>query len=87
MCYSVPQQDGHPVISRVKPKESLSAYKRVKTWPLSDLKLVDCHSEGSELDFKFEKQLFKWVVPNVSEKRSFIVALYKVRLNLYYQLP
>lgn len=70
-------------LSRVKAmdkKESLSAYKKVKTWSLLDLKLVDCHSEGSEhLDFKFEKQWFKWVALNIAEKKSFIVNLFKVR--------
>lgn len=61
-------------------KEPLtSAYKRVKTWSLLELKLVDCHSEASELDFKFEKQIFKWVTPNIAEKKSFILNLYKVR--------
>ncbi len=78
------QHDSHQValLSRVKTmdkKESLNSYKRVKTWTLSDLKLVDCHSEGSELDFKFEKQMFKWVVQNITEKKSFILNLFKVR--------
>ena len=66
------------LLSRVKTKESLSSYKRVKIWPLSDLRLVDCHLEGSELDFKFEKQLFKWVTLSTSEKKSFVASLYKV---------
>ena len=70
------------VLSRVKTmdkKESLHSYKRVKTWALSDLRLVDCHFEGSELDFKFEKQMFKWVVQSLAEKKSFILNLFKVR--------
>ena len=69
------------LLSRVKAmdkKESMSAYKRVKSWSLSELKLVDCHSEGSELNFKFEKQTFKWVTRNSAEKKSFIVNLFKV---------
>lgn len=62
-------------------KETLtSIYKRVKTWPLLELKLVDCHSEDSELDFKFDKQIFKWVVSSIAEKKSFILNLYKVIL-------
>ena len=82
-CHSVPQHGSHPtvILSRVKAmdkKESLSAYKRVKTWSLLDLKLVDCHSDGPELDFKFEKQIFKWIVLNMAEKKSFIVHLFKV---------
>lgn len=69
-------------LSRIKTmdkKESLNSYKRVKTLSLSDLRLVDCHSEGSELDFKFEKQMFKWVVQSLAEKKSFILNLFKVR--------
>lgn len=77
------QHDSHPVVllSRVKAtdkKESASAYKRVKTWSLVELKLVDCHSDGAELDFRFEKQLFKWVAVNIPEKKSFILNLFKV---------
>lgn len=80
---SVLQHGSHPVVllSRVKAmdkKESSSAYKRVKTWSLVELKLVDCHSEGAELDFKFEKQIFKWVAVNIAEKKSFILNLFKV---------
>ncbi len=63
-------------------KESLGTYKRVKTWSLSDLKMVDCHGEAAELDFKFEKQTFKWIVINSVEKRLFVVNLFKVR-NIY----
>ena len=59
-------------------KESLSAYKKVKTWSLLELKLVDCHFEGAELDFKFEKQVLKWVALNIGEKKSFIFNLFKV---------
>jgi hypothetical protein len=59
-------------------KESLSTYKRVKTWSLLELKLVDCHSDEADFDFKFEKQSFKWVALNVGEKKSFILNLYKV---------
>ena len=68
-------------IGRVKivdKKESPSAYKRVKTWPVTDLKVVDCHGDSPELDFKFDKQLFKWIVVNVAEKRSFILNLFRV---------
>ena len=78
------QHDNHPVaiLSRIKPvdkKESLGIYKRVKSWPLSDLKQVNCHAEGSELEFKFEKNVFKWVADNIAQKRLFISSLYKVR--------
>lgn len=72
------------LLSRVKAmdkKESLSAYKRVKVWSLSDLKLVDCHAEGYELDFKFEKQTFKWVALSIDDKKLFIVNLFKVRTH------
>lgn len=72
------------VLGRVKivdKKESSGAYKRVKTWPVADLKVVDCHEDGPELDFKFDKQIFKWVVVNVTEKRSFILNLFRVSIT------
>ena len=59
-------------------KESSSTFKRVKTWPVSELRVVDCHQDGSELDFKFDRQIFKWVVVNMPDKRPFIVSLYRV---------
>lgn len=76
-------QDDHTVavLSRIKTmdrKESSSMYKRVKSWPLVDLKMVDCHMDGSELDLKFEKQMYKWIVANAAEKKSFIMNLFKV---------
>lgn len=79
------QQGSHPVVrlSRVKPKESLNSYKRVRIWSLDELKLVDCHFEGPEVDFKFEKQIFKWVALEVAEKKSFIVTLLKVQMFLF----
>ena len=78
------QHESRPValLSRVKTvdkKESLSTYKRVKNWALSDLRLVDCHGEGFELDLKFEKQVLKWVALNIVEKKSFVINLFKVR--------
>lgn len=75
------------LISRVKvstdKKESgkETSYKRVKTWQLSELKMVDGHTvdtEGPAFDLHFDKQAFKWVASSVAEKKSFIAALYKV---------
>ena len=64
----------------VDKKESSSTYKRVKTWPVSDLRVVDCHPDGPELDFKFDRQIFKWVVVNQADKRPFLLNLYRVSL-------
>ncbi len=77
------QQGGQTVsnLGRVKvldKKESSNTYKKVKTWPISDLKVVDCHQDAAELDFKFDRQIFKWVVVNTADKRPFILSLYRV---------
>ena len=79
---AVPQHDTGSVVllSRVKVTDK-KEYKKVKTWSFVDLKLVDCHSEGSELDFKFDKQIFKWVAVNSAEKKSFVVNLFKANIR------
>ena len=82
------QQEGtHQVlISRVKTSDKKEptkdgSYKRVKTWQLRELRVVDARSvdtEVPEFDLHFDKQVFKWIASSVSEKKSLITCLYKV---------
>ena len=73
------------LVSRVKSSDKKElvgkeAYKRVKTWPLTELKLVDGHSsDGVDFDLQFERQTYKWVASSVAEKKNFITAIYKVK--------
>lgn len=77
----------HPpvvLVSRVKNSDKKEAsgketYKRVKTWPISELRTVDGRSaDGLDFDLQFERQPYKWVASSVSEKKNFITAVYKV---------
>ena len=77
----------HPpvvLVSRVKSSDKKEAsgkeaYKRVKTWPVSELRSVDGHStDGLDFDLQFERQVYKWVASSVAEKKNFITAVYKV---------
>lgn len=71
-------------ITRVKSSDKKEGgkpdtYKRVKTWNLAELRLVDGHRpEGPEFDLTFDKQTFKWIASNVSDKKALITQLYKV---------
>lgn len=91
LCLSVNFQDKPPeaYISRVKTVErkvgdksdSRETYRRVKYWRLPELRLVDGKSvetEVLEFDLHFDKGVFKWIASNVTEKKNFIAALYKV---------
>ena len=72
------------LVSRVKSsdKKEVSGkevYKRVKTWPISELRTVDGRSsDGPEFELQFERQVYKWVASSVAEKKNFITAIYKV---------
>lgn len=72
------------LVSRVKSSDKKEAsgkeaYKRVKTWPVSELRAVDGHSaDVLDFDLQFERQVFKWVASSVAEKKNFITAIYKV---------
>lgn len=77
----------HPpivLVSRVKSSDKKEAagkeaYKRVKTWPLADLRSIDGRSaDGLEFELQFERQVFKWVASSVAEKKTFMTAVYKV---------
>lgn len=82
------QQEKPPLvhISRVKSvekrdRQDRESYRRVKTWRLADLRLVDGHSaetEVPEFDLHFDKNTFKWIASGVVEKKAFITCLYKV---------
>ena len=84
--YTVNPLERPPVVlvSRVKSsdKKEVSGkevYKRVKTWPISELRTVDGRSsDGSEFELQFERQVYKWVASSVAEKKNFITAIYKV---------
>lgn len=72
-------------INRIKTSDKKEAgkdtFKRVKSWPLSELQVVDGHrvnGEGPEFDLGFDKQTFRWIASNVADKKTFIVHLYKV---------
>ena len=75
-------------ISRVKSSERKASeksdrelYRRVKTWRLSELKLVDGKSadtEVPEFDLHFDRSTFKWIASSVAEKKAFVTCLYKV---------
>lgn len=76
------------IISRVKQDEAKRdkqnerpTFRRVKTWALSDLRLVDGRSaevEVPEFDLHFDKGTFKWTASTVAEKKAFVVCLYKM---------
>ena len=74
------------LISRVKSIErkdnkDRESYRRVKTWRLTELCLVDGRSaetEVPEFDLRFDKNTFKWIASGVVEKKVFITCLYKV---------
>ena len=72
------------LVSRVKSSDKKEGtgkevYKRVKTWPLSELRTVDGRSsDGPEFELQFERQAYKWVASSVAEKKNFITAIYKV---------
>lgn len=74
------------LVSRVKSSDKKEAsgkeaYKRVKTWPISELKSVDGRTaEAVDFDLQFERQVYKWVASSVAEKKNFITAIYKVRI-------
>lgn len=82
----------HPpvvLVSRVKNSDKKEAsgketYKRVKTWPISELRTVDGRSaDGLDFDLQFERQPYKWVASSVSEKKNFITAVYKVTCDVF----
>lgn len=85
---AVNQQEQPPVvvISRIKSIErkdnkDRESYRRVKTWRLTELRLVDGRSaetEVPEFDLHFDKNTFKWIASGVVEKKVFITCLYKV---------
>ena len=85
---AVNHQEQPPVvlISRVKSIErkdnkDRESYRRVKTWRLTELRLVDGRSaetEVPEFDLHFDKNTFKWIASGVVEKKVFITCLYKV---------
>ena len=76
------------IISRVKQDEvkrdrqnEKPTFRKVKTWSLSDLRIVDGRSaegEVAEFDLHFDKGIFKWTASSVAEKKAFVVCLYKV---------
>ena len=80
------------IISRVKQDEvkrdrqnERPAFRRVKTWSLSDLRIVDGRSaegEVAEFDLHFDRGIFKWTASSVAEKKAFVVCLYKM-VNKY----
>ena len=76
------------IISRVKQDEvkrdrqnERPTFRKVKTWSLADLRIVDGRSaenEVAEFDLHFDKGIFKWTASSVAEKKAFVVCLYKV---------
>ena len=76
------------IISRVKQDEvkrdrqnERPTFRRVKTWSLSDLRIVDgraAEGEVAEFDLHFDKGIFKWTASSVAEKKAFVVCLYKM---------
>ena len=77
------------LVSRVKSSDKKEAsgkeaYKRVKTWPISELRTVDGRStDGPEFELQFERQVYKWVASSVAEKKNFITAIYKVLMGVH----
>ena len=75
-------------ISRVKSTEKKASdksereyYRKVKSWHLSELHMVDgksVDSEVPEFDLRFDKTTFKWIASSVAEKKAFVTCLYMV---------
>lgn len=92
VIWSVVNQQEQPPsveISRVKTSDKKESgketFKRVKSWPLTELRLVDGHrvdGEGPEFDLAFDRQTFRWIASNVADKKAFVTQLYKVRYSL-----
>ena len=64
-----------------KKESGKDTFKRVKSWGLSELRVVDGHrvdAEGPEFDLAFDRQTFRWIASNVADKKAFITQLYKV---------
>ncbi len=70
-------------VTRVKSSKEgggKESYKRVKSWNITELRAVDGHApDSTEFDLTFDKQTFKWIASNVSDKKAFVTQLYKVR--------
>ncbi len=82
--FVVNKSEGLVEVTRVKSSKEgggKESYKRVKSWNISELRTVDGHTPDSpEFDLTFDKQTFKWIASNVSDKKAFVTQLYKVRV-------
>lgn len=93
---AVNRQDKQAYVSRVKPVERKggggvssvipvdgASYRKTKTWGLGEIRVIDGHStatEVTEFDLHIDKTVYKWVASNVTEKKSFISCIFKVRV-------
>lgn len=64
-------------ISIVQVKQTDKGYKRKRSWPLEELKIVDGKSPDSEeFDLHLDK-VYRWVASNVKERQLFLTVLWR----------
>lgn len=83
LCISITgEQPSSVYIHQIKKTEK-NQFKKKRTWPLSELKCVDCKNKTKyhlEFDLVFDK-VYKWSAVNSEERRIFILYLWKETMN------
>ncbi|XP_049783051.1 exocyst complex component 1 [Schistocerca cancellata] len=79
LCITVSKEKPFSVAIHQVKKTDKNAYKKKRTWLLTEMKLFDGKNvsvDTHEMDIHFDK-VYKWVAVNVQERQEFIMSLYE----------